>query len=157
MSTIYDMYAYSASGASKASSSASTTSTTSSTNDVGESFMALLLAELKYQNPLEPMDTNQMVSQMVQMNSLTQLQSMKSAMEKMNEQSLFQSANSLIGKVVNYYDESGNAKKGVVTSFTMSGDTVLLSLGDDVILDMDLVVRVSQASNASKSSETQNG
>jgi flagellar basal-body rod modification protein FlgD len=145
MSTIYDMYAYSASGASKTSSSASTTSSTSSTNDVGESFMALLLAELKYQNPLEPMDTNQMVSQMVQLNSLTQLQNISTAIEKTNESNLFQSGTGLIGKTVGYYDDNEDLQSGVVEAFEMDGDSLLLTIGDSVI-DFDSVAFVTQTS-----------
>ena len=146
MSTIYDMYAYSASGTSStAATGSSTSSSTGSTNDVGESFMALLLAELKYQNPLEPMDTNQMVSQMVQLNSLTQLQNISTAIEKTNESNLFQSGTGLIGKTVGYYDGDENLQSGVVEAFEMDGDSLLLTIGDTVI-DFDSVAFVTQTS-----------
>jgi flagellar basal-body rod modification protein FlgD len=107
--------------------------------------MTLLLAELKYQNPLEPMDTNQMVSQMVQMNSLTQLQTISAAIEKTNESNLFQSGTGLIGKTVGYYDDDGNLQAGVVDAFEMDGDNLILSIGDTII-DLDSIAFVSQTS-----------
>ena len=47
----------------------------------GESFMTLLIAQLKAQNPLSPMDPTQFVNQLVQFNSLDQLIQIKAAVQ----------------------------------------------------------------------------
>ncbi len=39
----------------------------------GDSFLTLLVAQLKAQNPLEPLDPNEFMGQLVQFNSLEQL------------------------------------------------------------------------------------
>lgn len=46
-----------------------------------DTFMQLLLAELKNQDPLEPMNNSEMVAQMAQLNSLQQLTSISSNIE----------------------------------------------------------------------------
>jgi flagellar basal-body rod modification protein FlgD len=50
-----------------------------------DTFMKLLLAELQHQDPLEPMDNNQLVGQMAQLNSLQQLTSINSNIETVKD------------------------------------------------------------------------
>ncbi len=50
-----------------------------------DTFMKLLLAELQHQDPLEPMDNNQLVGQMSQLNSLQKLTSMDTNIETMKD------------------------------------------------------------------------
>lgn len=50
-----------------------------------DTFMKLLLAQLRNQDPLSPMDNNQMVAQMAQLNSLQQLTSISANIEKIKE------------------------------------------------------------------------
>lgn len=50
-----------------------------------DTFMKLLLAQLKNQDPLSPMDNNQMVAQMAQLNSLQQLTSISTNIEKIKD------------------------------------------------------------------------
>lgn len=58
----------------KADTAGDTTQTTSSTSsDTSSEFMQLLLAQLQNQDPMSPMDGNQLASQMVQMNLLDQV------------------------------------------------------------------------------------
>jgi flagellar basal-body rod modification protein FlgD len=40
----------------------------------GSAFMEVLLAQLRHQNPLEPMDDKELIGQMAQLNSLQELQ-----------------------------------------------------------------------------------
>jgi len=65
-----------------------------------EMFQTLLLAELENQDPLEPMQNQEFVSQLAQLNSLQELQDMNTNMtELLNGRSLSEAAN-LIGKEV---------------------------------------------------------
>jgi len=50
-----------------------------------DTFMQLLLAELKNQDPLEPMNNSEMVGQMAQLNSLQQLTSISANIETMKD------------------------------------------------------------------------
>lgn len=49
--------------------------------DATQTFLTLLMAQLKTQDPLSPMDPNQMVTQLVQFNSLGQLMSIRQLLE----------------------------------------------------------------------------
>ncbi len=61
-----------------------TSSTTTSAFDT-DTFMQLLLAQLKNQDPLEPMDNSELVGQMAQLNSLQQLTSINTNIETMKD------------------------------------------------------------------------
>ncbi len=49
------------------------TTSTSTSSDTSSTFMQLLLAQLQNQDPMSPMDGNQLASQMVQLNLLDQV------------------------------------------------------------------------------------
>ena len=61
-------------------SSATTSSSNSTLNDTQSMFLTLLTTELKTQDPTAPEDPTQMVSQLVQFNSLNELISMNGSM-----------------------------------------------------------------------------
>ncbi|MEN6306449.1 MAG: flagellar hook capping FlgD N-terminal domain-containing protein, partial [Anaerohalosphaeraceae bacterium] len=48
-------------------------------------FMTLLVTELKYQNPLEPMDNQQMAAQLAQFSQLELTEGMNGNLQTMNE------------------------------------------------------------------------
>lgn len=50
---------------------------------MGEQFMQLLLAQLRNQNPLEPMDNSEFMGQMTQLNSLQELQKMNDSLTRL--------------------------------------------------------------------------
>jgi len=49
----------------------------------GSEFMMVVLAQLKHQNPLKPVDDSQMIAQMAQLNSLQELQKISGTLEAM--------------------------------------------------------------------------
>lgn len=51
----------------------SSTTSSSTTSDTSSVFMQLLLAQLQNQDPMSPMDGNQLASQMVQLNLLDEV------------------------------------------------------------------------------------
>ncbi len=53
--------------------SSSATGSTNSAQDANDMFMKLLMAQLKSQSPLDPVDPNEFVGQLVQFNTLDQL------------------------------------------------------------------------------------
>ncbi len=55
--------------------SGSSTSSASSTQDIGTTFLSLLVQELQNQDPTAPLDSTQMVGQMISLNQLNQLTS----------------------------------------------------------------------------------
>lgn len=100
-----------------------TTSAISSASEIQMNFMKILVAQLKNQNPLEPMDNNDMTAQLAQLSQLQQLETMNANLQSTN--SSFASAlafagrnyaNSLIGRNVTFL-----ANMGTGTPQEMSG------------------------------------
>lgn len=73
-----------------------------SANDVQMDYMKLLMAELQNQNPLEPMDNNEIASQLTQFSQLQQLESMSSSFAEILASNTRIYAHSLLGKEVSY-------------------------------------------------------
>jgi flagellar basal-body rod modification protein FlgD len=59
--------------AASANAAGATTSSSSAASEANDMFLQLLMAQLKSQSPLDPVDPNQFVGQLVQFNTLDQL------------------------------------------------------------------------------------
>ncbi|HEX7556620.1 MAG TPA: flagellar hook capping FlgD N-terminal domain-containing protein, partial [Leptolinea sp.] len=79
-------------------------------------FMAILLAQLKNQNPLEPMNSNDMMTQMAQLNSLQELKTIQSSMDQLAAANSASFAASLVGKYVKATIDDGTTVEGTVAS-----------------------------------------
>ena len=129
------------------------------TSDLQMQYMNLLVAQLKNQNPLEPMDNNQMTAQLAQFSQLEQLASVNNKLETANftfsdVMSIANRnyANSLIGREVTFFaedEESGDIvlKTGVVDSvyYDISKDENLLGVSsgeDEYTLGLNAVVNI---------------
>lgn len=92
-----------------------------------EAFLKLLVTQMQYQDPLEPQDNSEMVSQLATFSSLEEMQNMSLTMEK-------QQASSLVGQVVtiSHDEENGNTKtiEGVVDFVSFQGNQIFVSVND---------------------------
>jgi flagellar basal-body rod modification protein FlgD len=79
-------------------------------------YMKLLVTQLQNQNPLEPLDNNEMASQLAQFSQLSQLESMNSSFAGVLTTLQRTYANSLIGKDVEFAVETDTGEES-----TMSG------------------------------------
>lgn len=99
-----------------------------------DDFLNLLVTQMQYQDPLQPMDNTQFVSQMAQFSSLEQMQNMNTAMEASK-------ATSMVGSLITWTDDSGNVQSGVATGVKMvNGQTQVMVGSTDV--DVDKVATV---------------
>lgn len=124
---------YSTSTASTSSSSSSSTSSTSNSSVDKTQFLELLVAQIKNQDPLNPMDNQEFTAQMATFSSLEQLMSVNENLGMMLSAS--NSANStqavsLIGKEVtasghNVHVENGNASN---VSFNLPSDASAVTI-----------------------------
>ncbi|MCG2798583.1 MAG: flagellar hook capping protein [Cellulomonas sp.] len=104
-----------------------TTSTTASNTLDGEDFMALLIAQLKYQDPSDPMDTTAMMEQTSTLSMVEQLTAMASDSAESFGLQQRMAAAQLVGQTVSWIDStSGETGTGVVSSvsYTSSGSTL---------------------------------
>ncbi len=97
------------------------------------SFISLLMAELKNQDPTQPMDPSQMVSQLATISEVGQAVQTNSSLSSLLTSASLTQAEQLIGKSITSADGSTS---GQVTSVTVngSGATAILSSGQQVSL-----------------------
>ncbi|MBQ9565146.1 MAG: flagellar hook assembly protein FlgD [Synergistaceae bacterium] len=117
--TVDSIYNYNLNSTTTTGTTTATTSTSSSTaisdatNDLGkDAFLKLLIAELSNQDPLNPMEDREFISQMATFSSLEQMQNMNKTLEGMAEANKF-SAVSYIGKAVAFTKGEGEEAQQV--------------------------------------------
>jgi flagellar basal-body rod modification protein FlgD len=115
-----------------------------SASSIQTDYMKLLIAQLQNQNPLEPLNNNEMASQLAQFSQLQQLESMNSNFAQVLDTAKRSYANSLIGKEVSFdrQTDSGGVSVTSGTVEQISDDTdgqVLLSTGSYTFHLQDIV------------------
>jgi flagellar basal-body rod modification protein FlgD len=111
-----------------------------------DTFLNLLVDELKYQNPLDPTSSADFMNQIAELSQVEQLQTVSSS-SQLNEAEL------LIGETVTGNDASGNLVMGVVSGVTnaSSGPEVDFSNGDTVSLSS--ITQIGSAGSAPSPSD----
>ena len=119
---------------------ANPTTATSSTNDIfsgmgPDAFLKLLVAQLRYQNPMNPSDPTAMmgqVAQYAQVEALTKMQQGQAVDQSLSEARM---ATDLVGKVVSASDGSITETGKVLSArFTATGPVLVLDTGSEVTL-----------------------
>jgi len=109
-----------------------------------EDFLNLLMMQLKSQNPLDPMDNAQFVSQMAQFSNLEMLGNMGGDLSEMVAIQKVVEARQLIGKQVDFLDkEGGTLLRGIVDAVEMKDNSPQLVIGGTRV-DPSSIVRTSQ-------------
>ena len=105
-------------------------------------FLRLLTTQLRYQDPMSPMDDTQFVSQLAQFSSLEQMQELNSGFSTYANSALANQAFSMIGKWVDYYDpKSAQVLTARINSVSFEGGQPKLVIGDASV-DLANVVNV---------------
>lgn len=107
-----------------------------------DAFLKLLVAQLKYQNPMEPSDGTQLLQQTADFTQVETLKSLADSQEQLMNLTQFSLAVGLSGKEVTAFDSSGNSLAGEVGSirFASTGPEVQI---DSTWVPMANVVEVS--------------
>ncbi|MBN2145470.1 MAG: hypothetical protein JW774_12710 [Candidatus Aureabacteria bacterium] len=117
-----------------AANSVNTTGQTQKNDDLQTMFQQILIAQLKTQDPLDPMDNSEFLSQMAELNSLQQLQNLNTLMSTSQKTSQIAEASLLIGRVVTGLFEGGTEEEmGIVDSVQMENGTAYLMVGPNRI------------------------
>ncbi|MFC7320449.1 flagellar hook assembly protein FlgD [Halobacillus campisalis] len=124
-------------------------------SDLGkDDFLKILMAQLQNQNPLDPMEDKEFVSQMAQFSSLEQMTNMSQMMEKFtNNQSLMPviQYSGLIGKEVTYpeYDQETGAvsqyNAGKVQSVSQADGEAFLTMDNGAEVAIEDINKVAEA------------
>lgn len=110
---------------------ASDTSVTNPASMMGENdFLKLLVAQLQYQDPMNPTDNSQFMQQQAQFATVEGINNLQSTMKSMQSQQQLAASVSLIGKQVSYPNADGTTATGVVSAVNSSSDgTVTVNVG----------------------------
>lgn len=103
------------------------TTTVTKTTELGkDDFLKLLVAQLQSQDPLNPMEDKEFISQMAQFTSLEQMKNVSNAVQ-------ITQATSYIGKQVTWDDEMGEQQTGIVKSVRIVSGEPKIVVGDQNI------------------------
>lgn len=106
-----------------------------------DKFMELLLMQMKSQDPMNPMDSTQMFTQMAQLSTLEQLWSINDLLsQSVASQQLSQGA-ALIGRHVEANSLSAGQVSGLVTGVRVQSGTVWVQVDSSEVM-MDEIVSV---------------
>jgi flagellar basal-body rod modification protein FlgD len=109
-----------AASAAAATATASATSTVDRSQMGSDTFLKLLVAEMKYQDPSNPMSSSDMMAQTA---TMTQTQALQTIADQSKEQLALQrslSAGALVGHQVSYTADDGTTQTGAVTAVRIS-------------------------------------
>lgn len=109
-----------------------------------EAFLKLMVAQLKYQNPLEPLKDNEFMSQTASFNSLEQMTNLNSKMVDLISSQKTLYASSLIGKKIEWVEMTIGGmdyKEGIVEKIEINDGNPVLVIGFKKV-PLDYVINV---------------
>ncbi|ULL00140.1 flagellar hook assembly protein FlgD [Bradyrhizobium sp. I71] len=127
------------------SSSNSTNSPTSSNSVDYNTFLQLLIAEMKNQDPTNPMDTSEYMSQFAQLSTVEQAMQTNSKLDALLSSQSLSQANGLIGKTVSFTDSTGASFSGKVVSVSINSDGSIATLADGTKVAVGPGLTISQS------------
>jgi flagellar basal-body rod modification protein FlgD len=117
-------------------------------------FISMMVTQLQNQDPLQPTDSSQLLSQMSQIGQLQSSTQLQTTLSSLMLQSQLTSAGGLIGKSVQGMDAKGNAIKGVVNSVSVKSDGIYLKLDTTQELSMSQVTQINSPAGATATAGT---
>ena len=130
--------------------------TTTSTSTDKDMFLQLLVAQMKYQDPMNPTDSSQFLAQSAQFTSLEKMQDVADRTAQLVSSQMAFGASGLVGRTVSWTNSDGVQNTGPVTGVQFGGaDGPTLEVnGTSVALGQVQSVRDASAGGASTSSST---
>jgi len=124
-----------------------TSKTANASNSLGQdAFLKLLVAQLKYQDPMNPADGADFMAQTAQFTMVEKLAEMQKQGETTIVGQQQMQAIQLVGKQVSYVDDYGTSRKGTVESVRFAADGQTLSVNGKSIKQSNVTEVVREAS-----------
>jgi flagellar basal-body rod modification protein FlgD len=98
-----------------------------------EMFLNLMVAQLRYQDPLNPADSGEFLAQSAQFTSLEKMQDVADQNAALLSSSVAFGASNMIGKPVTYLDADGKSVSGTVDSVSFDQFGPMLHVGDQTV------------------------
>jgi flagellar basal-body rod modification protein FlgD len=104
--------------------------TSAKDNGMGQdTFMKLLVAQMRMQNPMEPSDDKEMIAQMTQFSMLEQITNLATSSAMTASAGNVSQAVALLGRPVTYTDADGAAQSGTVEKVSFADGLPVLTIG----------------------------
>lgn len=120
-----------------------------------DTFLKLLVAQMRYQDPSNPVDSTQMIAQtatFTQVEKLEQLATMSATSLILQEQA---TAGALVGRQVTYTDTNGAKVSGLVSSVRLAtGNAEAVAVVDGKEIQVGRITAISTPSTTTPSSGT---
>jgi flagellar basal-body rod modification protein FlgD len=94
-----------------------------------DAFLKLLVAQLKYQDPLNPASGTEFIAQTAQLTQVQKLEDLAGTEQRLLTNQLNLSATALVGKTITYAGKDGTDQTGVVTGATLNTDKPIVTVG----------------------------
>ena len=94
-----------------------------------ETFMSLLVTQLRNQDPSSPMDTNQMIAQTTQLAMMEKLTALSTTSDENFSLQMRTAAAALVGQNVTYTDAAGASVTGIVSAVSYAGSVPQVTVG----------------------------
>jgi len=125
------------------------TTTTSKSADK-DMFLQLLVAQMKYQDPMNPTDSSQFLAQSAQFTALEKMQAVADQTQQLVASQMAFGASGLVGRTIRWTNSEGATQSGSVTGVTFGTDGPMLDVGDSqVALSQVQTVKAGTAAAAS--------
>ena len=106
-----------------------------------DAFLKMLIAQIRYQNPLDPVKNDDFVAQLAQFSSLEAMQNVRTAVEGQAQTESLTSAASMIGREIEILGPDATPLFGVVEQVEQTDGKVYMRVGETLV-SMDQVVSV---------------
>src|SRR3954469_22788481 len=112
---------------------ANTSSTGSTSSKDHDTFLQLLVAQMRYQDPMNPTDSTQLMAQNAQYTALEKMQDVSDGVQQLLSLQMSFGAAGMIGRQVSWIDSAGVKQTGVATGVSFPGTGPVLTVnGADV-------------------------
>ena len=108
--------------------------TAQSTNGMDkDTFLQLLVAQLRYQDPMNPTDSTQFLAQSAQFTALEKMEAVAEQTKQAVAAQMAFGASSLVGRAVTYVDANGKTVTGTVDAVQFKTEGPMLTVGSDEV------------------------
>ena len=98
-----------------------------------DDFMQLLVTQLQHQDPLNPMDDREFISQMAQLSSLEATNNLAKTVQSVSSSQQQMQALQMVGHSVQYTDSDGSLKQGQVSAALLDPSGPSLMVGTTAV------------------------
>ncbi len=99
-----------------------------------DSFLKLLVTELRHQDPTKPMEDKEFISQMAQFSSLEQMSNLNKEMKSLVMSAKSAEAYGILGKEIEAYDPvQKKPVTGIVNSVFYKGEELMIGVGKEEV------------------------